>query len=508
MPEMILGLDIGTETVKAVLASPRSRTDVRILAHEVVRFDETGDLEAVLKKIAGAMLSQTSSKVACMVSLPPSDIMFRQIHLPFRDESRIKKTLPFELEPLLPMPVEEVLADYVPLPGEGLLAAVCNRERIRKIIDLVEAHLGDVSVIDISAAVLALPLLENKSAGGAGILLDVGASSAVAVFYEDNAIIQIRSFAFGGDTISRALAEDAHCGLPEAEKMKISAAFGDNSVRAGEACRKFCVELANTAEFLKLNETLYGAIEQVTVTGGGALFKPLMDELTNTFGRSVEFLDFCRFGQSPVDEKVCGRYSPLIMNTALAVVRRAHASRKSFNFRQGEFAPRNILGDFRSQWKWAAAVGCIIAVLAAADVVLGYHLQSRQLSDLKSRISVIFKKYNPQGNPLVDPAGQLKTKLASDKKMYGLEEGSGIPVIEMIRDLSSLIAPDLQIVVTHYHYENHSILLKGEAKKIDDVTAVKNALLKSNYIKNVTVGSTSLGKEGAKVDFDLKLELK
>ncbi len=508
MPEMILGLDIGSESVKAVLSTPKSRADIRVLAQSIVRFEGTGDLEAVLKKTAETILPQTSSRPSCVVSLPPSDIMFRQIHLPFHDENRIKKTLPFELEPLLPLPVEEVVADYVPLPTEGLLAAACNRERIRKIIALVETHLGDVAVIDISAAAQALPLLEQKATGGAGLLLDVGASSTVALFYEKNAIVQIRSFAFGGNAITRALAEEASCEIPEAEKIKIDAAYGANAAKAGEACRKFCAELLNTAEFLRLNETLHGAVEQVTLTGGGALFNPLKDQLEKAIGRPVELFDFSRFGQSAIDEKAHGDYSPLIMNGALAAARRAQASRKSFNFRQGEFAARNMLGDFGARWKWAAVVACVIAVLAAVDVGLGYSLQMRQSADLKNQINVLFKKNYPQGNPLTDQVGQLKTKLVSDRKAYGLDGGSGVLVIEMIRDISGLISPDLQIVIYHFHYENNWILLKGEAKKIDDVTSVKNALLKSTVIKNVVVNSTSLGKDGTKVDFDLKLELK
>jgi len=508
MPEMILGLDIGADSVKAVLAVPKSRTDVRVLAYGVWHFEGTGDLEAVLKKMAETILPQTSSRPSCVVSLPPSDVMFRQINLPFHDDNRIKKTLPFELEPLLPMPVEEVVADYVPLPRSGLLAAVCNRERIQKIISLVEAHLGDVAVIDIASAALALPLLEQKTTGGAGILLDVGASSTVAVFYEENAIIQIRSFAFGGNTITRMLAEDASCGFAEAEKMKISASFGSEIGRTEEACRKFCIELANTAEFLRLNETLRGTMQQMTVTGGGALFDPLVNQLGKIFNKPVELYDFNRFGQSVIDEKLRGSDSPLLMNTALAAVRRAHTSRKSFNFRQGDFAAKNVLGDFRTRWKGMAVVGCIIAALAVADGVLSYSLQSRQLADMKSQIALIFKKNYPQGNPVIDPVGQLKTKLVQDRKTYGMDGEAGVPVIEMIRDLSGLISPDLQIVVTHFHYENNLVLLKGEAKKIDDITSVKNALLKSKDIKNVVVGSTSLGKDGARVDFDLKLELK
>ena len=54
-------------------------------------------------------------------------------------------------------------------------------------------------------------------------------------------------------------------------------------------------------------------------------------------------LDFNRSGQLEIDENLQNRYQPSIMNTALATVKRAFASRKSFNFLQGEFAPKSVL---------------------------------------------------------------------------------------------------------------------------------------------------------------------
>jgi general secretion pathway protein L len=507
MADIILGLDIGSTSVKAVLASFKSRTEVRILAHSVARFESADDLEAVLKKTAEAVCPRMPSRPLCVLSLAPSEVMFRQIRLPFRDENRIKKTLPFELEPLLPVPVEEVMADYLPLPDGGLLAAACRRERIRDIISLTERHFGDVAVIDISTAAQVLPLLDQKTAGG-GLLLDVGAAWTDALFYERNAVLQIRSFAFGGDTITRALAEEMSCDVFQAEKMKIDGAYDPNGEKAQEACRTFCAEVARTVEALRFHDILHGTIQQVTLTGGGALFAPLQEHLGKAFGRPVELFDVSRYQRVSIDDAARDGYSPQAMNGALAVATRARATRKSFNFRQGDFAVQNILGDFRGGWTWVAGVICAIVCLAAADIGLSYALQKKELSDLKNQIAFLFKKNAPQGNPLIDPVGQLKAKLLTDQKAFGLDQASEVLAIDILREVSSRIPSDLQILIYHFHYENHWVLLKGEAQKVDDIAAVKNALLKSNVVKNVVVGSTRLAKDGGKVDFDLKLELK
>lgn len=509
MPETILGLDIGTDAIKAVLAVPRGRTDARILAFEIVPLGDGIDLDAALKKMADAIRPMAPSRIRCVVSLPPSDVMFRQIRLPFRDETKIKKTLSFELEPLLPLPIEEVIVDYVHLSDDGLLAAAVGKERIRKVIAAVEEHLGDVSIIDISTVALALPLLEQKNSAGAGIVLDIGAASTFAVLYEENALVQIRSFAFGGNTITNALAHDFSCDPRDAEQIKIDAAYGTKTDGALAACREFCVSLANTVEFMRLNETLHSAPLQIIITGGGSLFKPLVDELGQTFGAPVETLNFGRSGQMEISAKLQSRYAPPVMHTALATVKRAFASRKSFNFRQGEFAVRSIRGDLGKQFKWGAILAGIIILLAAVDFFLDYQWQAKQADVLKGQIRLIFNKHYSQSAVMVNPVSQLKTKLAEDKKTYGMDDSSsGVTVLELLKDMSGLIPPALDIVITHLHYERNIVLLKGEAKKIDDVTNVKNELLKSKYFKNVTISSTSLTREGAKLNFDLRIELK
>lgn len=509
MPETICGLDIGTNSVKALLTVSRGRMDARILAFETVRLDNGITLDAALTKIAEAIRPLAPSRLRCAVSLPPSDVMFRQIHLPFRDENKIRKTLCFELEPLLALPIEEVAADFVHLPGDdGLLAAAIGKERIREVIAAVEAHLGYVSAIDIAAASIVLPLLEQKPATGTGIVLDIGASSTVASFYEKNALVQIRSFAFGGETITRALAADLSCDPREAEQIKINETYGASIDGALAACSSFCSELANTVEFLRLNDALQSAPGQIMTTGGGSMFSPLTCELAKRLGIPVEAFDYRRFGNVDIGEKMKRDGLLPAMAAALATVKRSYASHKSFNFRQGEFAAKSVRGDFGKELRAGAIIAGIILLLAAVDLFLDYQGQAKQAAALKSQIRGIFNKYYPPPAVMVDPVSQLKAKLAEDRKAYGIDAGgSTVTVLELLKDISGFIPPALDVIITHLHYENNVVLLKGEAKKIDDVTAVKNELVKSRYFKNVAISQTSLAREGVKLNFDLRIEL-
>lgn len=511
MPQPVLGLDIGSESIKGVLALRKGRSDVRVLAAETITLTEGVDLEAAVKKMAAALRPAAPSGMQCVVCIPPSDVMYRQVQLPFRDESKIKKALPFELEPLLPLPVGEVVISYVHLPESGLLVAAIGKEKIRGIIGMVEKYLGKVLLIDIAAAALALPLLQSRNSAGTGILLDIGAASTFAVFYEQNAIVQIRSFVFGGNTITSALAQDLSCENIEAERIKINSIFGEkswekHSTQAKTFCRQFCISLKSTVEFMLLNKTLHSAPGRITVTGGGSLFQPLRDELTKIF--IAEIVDYQHPGALEIDRKIRMTYQPPIMNTALAAAKRAFGAAKSFNFRQGEFEYRHGFGSLLEQTKRWVIAGGVLLMLAGAHQLIDYRLQSARAADYKAQINAIFKKHHPTAQTIVDPVAQLRSKLEEDKKTYGLAEGgSGTTVLALLKDISGLIAPDMDIVINHLYYEKAVMIIKGDAGRMDDVTAVKNELEKSKHFKNVSIGSTSLAREGSRVNFDLRMEV-
>ncbi|MGD0278792.1 MAG: pilus assembly protein PilM [Smithella sp.] len=506
MPQTVLGLDIGRDTIKAIVLTSKGLTGGRILAARNLDINACGGIEPALKKLAE---DETFSNIPCCISLPLTDIMFRQVSLPFRDDNKIRKTLAFELEPLIPIPIEEVVTDYLMIPRDGLLVAALTKKSVRDYIEKVEGNLGEISIIDASPTALAVQIIDNKKPAVCEIFLDIGHDSTTAVFYEDDAIVHVRLLAFGGEHITAALAAELSVDMDKAEQLKISKDYPQPAAHTGDACRNFCLELKNTIEYMKLNGILQNEPEQIIVTGGGSLFIPLRKELENYFSCSVEVLDLIRSKQLEIEETIRNQFDPQIMNTAIAAAMRISAGRKSFNFRQGEFAANEARFNFKDQLKWAAWVAGIIILLAIVSQFLDYGLKTYQLNNIKGQINRIFKNNFPEAKGMIDPVQQLKTKLADNQKTFGVYEGlPEVTTVDLLKEISSLISPSFNIVITDLNYENSIVSIKGEAKAIDDVSAVKNELLKSRYFKNVTMGSTSLTKDGGKVDFNLRIEVK
>jgi general secretion pathway protein L len=505
MPQTVLGLDIGQSTIKAVVFTKKGLTGGRILAAETLDINACGGIEPALKKLAE---NKSFSKIPCCICLPLADVMFRQVNLPFHDDNKIRKTLAFELEPLIPLPIDEVVTDYLTIPNDGLFVAALAKKSVRDWVEIVEENLGSVSIIDISSTALAAQVLTDRPSSS-GVILDIGAASTAAVFYENGAIVQIRSLAFGGNQITQTLARDMSVGKDEAEQLKIKANYPAGSDNVDSLCLHFCSELKNTIEYMKLNGALQNDPAHITITGGCVLFVPLQKQLEKYFLLQPEVLDLVRLKQLEIEKNIEHKYSPQIMNTAFAAAMRAFAGRKSFNFRQGEFIAKNAGLNIKEQLKWVAVVAGIIFFMAAVNQFLDYRLKTQHLTDIKKQISFIFKKNFPEAPVMIEPVQQLQTKLAENKKTFGFFEGTqNIPVIDLLKEISDLISTSHDIVINNFHYENIVVSIKAQAKNIDDVSAVKNELLQSKHFKDVSIGSTSLTKDGGKVDFDLRIELK
>jgi general secretion pathway protein L len=506
MPQTVLGLDIGQSTIKAVVFTKKGSTGGRILAFETLDINACGGIEPALKKLAE---NKSFSKIPCCICLPLADVMFRQVNLPFHDDNKIRKTLAFELEPLIPLPIDEVVTDYLTIPDDRLFVAALARKSVRDWVEKVEENLGSVSIIDVSSTALAAQVLTDRIPSSCGVILDIGTVSTAAVFYENGAIVQIRSLAFGGNQITQALARDMSVGKDEAEQLKIKANYPAGSDNVDSVCLHFCSELKNTIEYMKLNGALQNDPAHITITGGCVLFVPLQKQLEKYFSLQPEVLDLVRLKQLEIEKNIEHKYSPQIMNTACAAAMRAFAGRKFFNFRQGEFAAKNAGLSIKEQLKWVAVVAGIIFLMAAVNQFLDYRLKTQRLAGIKKQISFIFKKNFPEAPVMIDPVQQLQTKLAENKKAFGFFEGTqNIPVVDLLKEISDLISASHDIVINNFQYENIVVSIKAQVKNIDDVSAVKNELLQSKHFKDVAIGSTSLAKDGGKVDFDLRIELK
>ncbi len=157
----ILGLDLGTRSVRGALL----KTSLRALETECyfeVPFAnltlEPPSEATVHAAVAELLASLTSTPDAVVVAMDGARVSLRRIKIPEAARKRAQEVLPFELDTLLPFPIDEALVDYQEV-------AVRDGQ-----IDLLAAGVPETAVAELLEQLAAIGINPNELAVGAAAL--------------------------------------------------------------------------------------------------------------------------------------------------------------------------------------------------------------------------------------------------------------------------------------------------------------------------------------------------
>jgi general secretion pathway protein L len=339
--------------------------------------------------------------------------------------------------------------------------------------------------------------------------LDIGVRDATAIFAGKGRIFHIRHFRFGGDTVTGAIAHALQIDSAAAEALKQG---GELPEAAGAAIRevrdRFLSELKNTQAFLLNRESIPEAPSRIILTGGGARTPGIAEGLSWIFSVSVEQSDLIASGGFEIPAALRPSWDPAILDQALALAARPMGKGSGFNFRQRESEARVGYGEFRGRLKKGAAAALIILIMAGIEIGLDDYSARLRLDQIKKEIITEFRKIDPDTTRIVDPAVQLRGKIAEAKKLAaGISDATvAVTALDLLKEISTLAPPEL--LVTSLTLDGGALGLKGEARNFEAVDNIKKTFANSKYIKTVTIESTNLMKQGTGVVFDLKVILK
>lgn len=509
MTDKILGLDIGEEAIKAVLAVRILQGGHRVVGASVVPVGDSGNLPDALHKV---FETPEYRGCTCVTALPARNISFRSLTLPFRNEKKIRQTIAFALEPLIHHGIDDVLIDYVTTgtaEKSDIFAAVAPKAAIRERQAMLEKHVRKMEPFDVDGITAASRLFLKDPEAGCELLLDIGAGRTVAVFVRRGLIVQVRDFAYGGRPTTEALAETWGVGFDEAEIRKRQGQTGPATVDL-PPCASFLAELKRTVDFLTWQGRIEGGISGILMTGGGALYRPLQDGLSRTFSAPVSLADLSQGGDIVMDPAVRARWQPAIMNQALALATRNPKRGLGFRFSERDDKFKDAYARFRGSLRWAVAAFLLFALLGLTDVYLDYRYADTRNTRLKDEIAALFKTYNPEAKRIVDPLSQMKAGIMEARKVsQGMDETRPrATVLAILRDISALAPSGTELLLSSFTLENDVVTIRGQARNFDAVDAIKRELAKSKFIGSVTIGATNLLKQGDKVEFDMQLTMK
>jgi type IV pilus assembly protein PilM len=293
MARSIVGLDIGRDSVRGVEvenADKAKPTVVRIqeipLPEGAVRSGEVREIGTVSSAIRRLWSTGGFKTKDVVIGIGNQRVLARDLTVPRMSIQQIRESLPFQVQEMLPVPVNDAILDFYPISeGQGDNGPVVNGLLIAAIKDSVMGNVNAVRQaglnpvhVDLLPFALTRVLARGPLARGTVALVDIGANTTNVVVCSMGVPQFVRMIPAGGDDLTKALINRLEIGPDQAEMAKrtrgysSSPAISELDRRTAESIHESTSELLNslrnTINYFsnaRQNEPI-----QAIILGGGA----------------------------------------------------------------------------------------------------------------------------------------------------------------------------------------------------------------------------------------------
>lgn len=284
----VVGLDIGSRTVKAVEVH-RGKSGLRVGNLAIVELpvrsgrsrQSADDTRAAILTVKNKFKSRTVSAV-----LPSHNIMERAISLPRMPHSEIPQALTWEVRKYASFSPEDMTLDYLVL-GESKAA-----ESGQLMVYVVAASLTDVirhvdfikslGLVPVALETKATALCQAYQTGGllptdrTAAIIDMGATSTAIAIVKKGMLYFTREIPWGGDRFTEAIAAARSIDWEQAEQSKKSGDFTEVEI-SGEAAN-LLNEIQRSFDYF-MAQYLEEKVDITFITGGSSQLKGLAEHL-------------------------------------------------------------------------------------------------------------------------------------------------------------------------------------------------------------------------------------
>jgi type IV pilus assembly protein PilM len=292
-PSPVIGIDIGTSSIKAVeLGHAAGGPEIRHWAVEPLAGSDT---KSALKKIAERLHFNNQLLVSSVFG---KGTLIRYVDLPRMSLEDLRKAYIFDLDKYFPFDPKIIYTDCSILDPDGkekkmlvLLAAV-KREMVDERLKLFKEagfELSSVTINSIATANAFNRLGPQLAASGkAKAVLDIGGSSSCLIIFKDSSPRFTRDIFVGSQEMTRKIANAL--GVDEKEAEAIKRQPGEKLAQVIEACD---MPINNLITEIRLSMDYYMTekntqVDELFLSGGGSLLKGIDGVFEKSLGLPVK----------------------------------------------------------------------------------------------------------------------------------------------------------------------------------------------------------------------------
>jgi general secretion pathway protein L len=526
MPNRIVGIDIGTDSIKATFAETTFRGFTIVECREIpippaqefstielpgadipigppkpdIPADPEADADAEETGVAEDPIEQIPTYVyglakllsapgvhfnAAAVNFPGKMVSSHLIEVPFTDKKKIDRIIPIEVENHVPFDVDDMVLSYqVVEKGEAssrLLVSLAKKEDVERFLSHLKLAGLDPAILDVGPSALATatyPTCSERNGGQA--IIHIGHRSTDVSLFKDGVLIAVRTLGVGYGHLDMDAGPDGFVKLirPLRQTIQRTVVNYNMPINLIELCGK-----ASLDERLReaIAEGLATQVERFAPFAADFESQVVADETNNaTFALSLG---------------LAFRLTPLIKTPQI-------------NLRQGQFRHETAGLFLKQELKRFAVMGGILFLLLAYNLVYAHLEGKRQSELLREQITKVFTDTFP-GERVVNPVSQFRQNMELVYKKYGLVGylGNGdLRALDVLRHLSKTIPKTVKIDVKKMDMTQNRLTFDGITNNFEQIDKIEAALKKFDGFKSIKKDSTSRAtNEEIKFRFIIKL---
>ncbi len=485
MSRSILSIDIRDEAISALRISSTLKGN-RIESQFHIRLnqappDTENRLLWAFSQMADAM---DTSGCACILSVPPSAVIYRNVTVPFKERRKIGQLLPFELESSLPRAVEEFTIDFDIVRKSDytdIIAAAVKTETIDDILGMTNRFGIYPGYITISPVAEAMSLIRFGVSRAENLFfISIDDSCATACILLSGKLYLSRTFKLPGKA-RRYLKK---------EVLRIIAAF--ETIYDTE-CRFDEIVVSNVCSGVSDDE-----IPDITL------------DLEEIFERKVKSIDMFR----DVNLKIIAglpdnQLDQRLFNAALGLAGIEIGGIAPFNFsRDANFIQKYWL-DNKTECITAGTLLVFVFILIMANAIFQVRSLEGRVNKLDNEIVNIFRSTLPGETRIVDPLHQMKTEVDRIRQRGAMSANSvtNITNIDILNEISRLIPSEIDVLITNLVRSDDHVSISGTIATFNAVDEVKGQLEKTDIFEKITISSANMDNSINRVRFRIRADL-
>ncbi len=532
MPQTILGIDIGSYSVKVAELS-RSFKSFEFVAFYERRVTESELLsreESAALALQGLIDDHNLHWDAVCCGFPGQLVSSRLLTFPFGSRKKIDQTIEFEIENYIPFHLDEVVVDYAVLwtgkEASRVMALYTPKGEVAKRLAMLQGLSIDPRHLSVEGVEFAnLVNLGMVPPEGAFAIIDIGHEKSTISIFQGKRLGYVRAVSVAGKAITEAIAKRLGVGPDEAERLKIE--MGQIPQSTSEVVDDLSSDVMTAVKsviddlLLHVRQTIfsYNDLENVPVEGiylcGGTSRLPGIDSYFSDFLKiNVAYLNCTEFHFSRLEHAEAHRHViPQALSLALKEV--AGPGLPDVNFRRDEFAYRGDVEQLGGGLRHTAIIAGFIIFLALLNFSIKYYTLKQKVEKIQDNASQLVLQALP-GTPkraLSTTTGSLSVlkgkKAEVADRIAKLRAATGFSPLDVLKEISQVMPAreEVAVDVEDISVTQDRVTLSGRTGSFETVDKVKMAMEKSEHFKNVTTGNVRKGTKG-EIKFDLSLEIK